>query len=104
MPDEVHATVNWLQDGLGWVQLGAKAWQECFDLGQPLVELLRRLMQEDEVVDKEGRETWRINVEVKRGGEVVVPVVAGDRTYVDRGLAQASGSEVGARLIAERGL
>lgn len=38
--------------------------------------------------DEEGRETWRINVEVKRGGEVVVPVVAGDRTYVDRGLAR----------------
>lgn len=46
----------------------------------------------------------RINVEVKRGGEVVVPVVAGDRTYVYRGLAQVAGRDVGARLIAERGL
>lgn len=54
--------------------------------------------------DEEGRETWRINVEVKRGGEVVVPVVAGDRTYVDRGLAQVAGREVGARLIAGAGL
>lgn len=44
--------------------------------------------------DEEGRETWRINVEVKRGGELVVPVVAGDRTYVDRGLAQLAGREV----------
>ena len=26
--------------------------------------------------DDEGRETWRINVEIKRAGEVVVPVVA----------------------------
>ncbi len=43
-----------------------------------------------------------IGVEVKSGGEVVVPVVAGDRTYVDRGLAQVAGREVGARLIAER--
>lgn len=47
-----------------------------------------------------GRETWRINVEVKRGCEIVVPVVAGERTYVDRGLAQVAGREVGARLIA----
>src|SRR5476651_753682 len=37
--------------------------------------------------DDEGRETWRINVEVKRDGAVVVPVVAGDQTYPDRGLA-----------------
>ena len=51
-----------------------------------------------------GRETWRINVEVRRGSEVVVPVVAGDRTYVDRGLAQVAWREVGAKLIAERGL
>ncbi|WP_338501001.1 hypothetical protein VRB50_14595 [Pseudomonas poae] len=50
--------------------------------------------------DDEGRETWRINVEVKRGGEVVVPVVACDRTYVDRGLAQVAGREVGTRMIA----
>ena len=41
--------------------------------------------------DEEGRETWRINVEVKRSGEIVVPVVAGDRTYLDRGLPQVSG-------------
>lgn len=52
--------------------------------------------------DEEGRETWRINVEVKRGGEVVVLVVASYRTYVDRGLAQVAGRELGARLIAER--
>ena len=48
-----------------------------------------------------GRETWRINVEVRRGSEVVVPVVAGDRTYVDRGLAQDAGLEVGAGLISK---
>ncbi len=53
--------------------------------------------------DEEGRETWRINVEVKRGGEVVVPVVAGDRTFPDRGLAQVAGRELGAKLVAERG-
>ena len=52
--------------------------------------------------DNGGRDTWRINVEVKRGGKVVVPVVAGVRTYVDRGLAQVAGREVGARLISER--
>ena len=51
--------------------------------------------------DEEGRETWRINVEVKRGVEVVVSVVAGDRTYVDRGLAQMAGREFGARLISK---
>ena len=50
--------------------------------------------------DVEGRETWRINVEVKRGGEVVLKVIPGDRTYVDRGLAQVAGREVGAKLIA----
>lgn len=54
--------------------------------------------------DDEGRETWRINVEVKRGGEVVVPVAAGDRAYVGRGLAQVAGREVGARLITYAGL
>jgi len=54
--------------------------------------------------DEEGLETWRINVEVKRGGEMVVPVVAGDRTYVDRGLAQVAGRKVGARLIADADL
>ena len=52
--------------------------------------------------DEEGRETWRINVEVKRGGEVVVPVVAVDRTYVDRGLAQVAGRELGATLVTKR--
>jgi hypothetical protein len=52
--------------------------------------------------DEEGRETWRINVEVKRGGEVVVPVVAGDRTFPDRGLAQVAGRELGEKLLAGR--
>lgn len=52
---------------------------------------------------EEGRETWRINVEVKRGGEVVVPVIAGDRTFADRGLAQAAGRELGAKLISCKG-
>ncbi|MBJ2320624.1 hypothetical protein JFT37_19110 [Pseudomonas fluorescens] len=47
------------------------------------------------VTDDEGRETWRINVEVRRGIEVVVPVVAGDRTYADRGLAQVAGRVTG---------
>lgn len=51
--------------------------------------------------DDEGRETWRINVEVKRGGKVVVPVVAGNRTYVDRSLAQVAGRGVGGRMITE---
>ncbi|NMY78502.1 hypothetical protein HBO01_07405 [Pseudomonas rhodesiae] len=51
--------------------------------------------------DKEGRETWPINVEVERGGEVVVQVVAYERTYVVRGLAQDAGREVGARLISK---
>ncbi|MEX5583623.1 hypothetical protein [Pseudomonas lurida] len=54
--------------------------------------------------DDEGRETWRINVEVKRGSEVVVPVVPVDRTYVDRGLAQVAGREVGTTLISGAGL
>ena len=49
--------------------------------------------------DEEGRETWSVNVEMKRGGEVVVRIVAGDQTYVDRNLAQVAGREVGARLI-----
>ena len=53
--------------------------------------------------DEEGRETWRISVEVKRAGEVVMPVVAGDRTYVDRGLAQVAGRELGAKLVAAKG-
>lgn len=30
--------------------------------------------------DNEWRETWLINVEVTRGGEVVVPIIAGDLT------------------------
>lgn len=51
-----------------------------------------------------GRETRSINVEVTRGGEAVVPVVAGDRTYVERGLAQVAGRELGVRLIADREL
>ena len=50
--------------------------------------------------DLEGRETCRISVEVKRGSELVVPVVAIHRTYVDRGPAQLAGREVGATLIA----
>lgn len=54
--------------------------------------------------DEEGQETWRINVELKRDGEFVVLVVAGDRIYVDRGLALFAGREVGARLIAGAGL
>ena len=45
--------------------------------------------------DEEGRETWRINVEVKRGGEVVVPVVGGDRAYAGRGLLQLAGRVAG---------
>jgi len=53
--------------------------------------------------DDEGRETWRINVEVKRDGAVVVPVIAGERTYVDRGLAQVAGRELGAKLAKEKG-
>lgn len=57
-------------------------------------------MECDKVED--GRETWRINVEVRRVDEVVIPVVAGDRTFPDRGLAQVAGRELGAKLIAER--
>ena len=33
----------------------------------------------------------------------MMPVVAGDRTYVDRGLAQVAGRELGAKLVASRG-
>lgn len=33
------------------------------------------------------------------GGEVVIPVVAGDQTYPDRGLAQVAGRELGATLV-----
>lgn len=50
----------------------------------------------------EGQEVWRINVEVKRVDEVVIPVVAGDQTFPDRGLAQVAGRELGARMVAER--
>ncbi len=52
--------------------------------------------------DNEGRENWLINVDVKRGGEVVVPVVVGDLTYVERGLAQIAGRVLGAKLVEER--
>lgn len=52
--------------------------------------------------DDEGQEVWRINVEVKRIDEVVIPVVAGDQTFPDRGLAQVAGRELGARMVAER--
>ncbi|EJM48116.1 hypothetical protein [Pseudomonas sp. GM48] len=48
-----------------------------------------------------GQEVWRINVEVKRVDEVVIPVGAGDQTYSDRGLAQVAGRELGAKLAAE---
>jgi hypothetical protein len=51
-----------------------------------------------------GQEVWRINVEVKRVDDVVIPVVAGDQTYPDRGLAQVAGRVLGAKLVAERGL
>jgi len=51
-----------------------------------------------------GQEVWRINVEVKRVDEMVIPVVAGDQTYPDRGLAQVAGRELGAKMVAERGL
>lgn len=54
--------------------------------------------------DAQERETWHIRVEVKRIDEVVVPAVAGNRTYVDRGLAQVAGRELGARLIDESGI
>ncbi|MFJ2362519.1 hypothetical protein ACIPIN_02165 [Pseudomonas sp. NPDC087697] len=46
-----------------------------------------------------GQEVWRINVEVKRVDEVVIPVVAGHQTYPDRGLAQVAGRELGAKLV-----
>lgn len=54
--------------------------------------------------DADGGETWRIRVEVKRIDEVVIPAVDGDRTYVDRGLAQVAGRELGARLVDESGI
>ena len=41
--------------------------------------------------DEEVRESWRINVVVERGGEVVVPAVADERTYVDSGLVPVTG-------------
>jgi hypothetical protein len=52
----------------------------------------------------DGRETWRINVEIKRGEEVVIPVVAGTQTYVDRGYAQIAGKALGMKLIDETGI
>ncbi len=54
--------------------------------------------------DEEGRETWRIRVEVKRGDEVVIPAVDGDQTYVDRGYAQIAGKALGIRLVDEAGI
>ncbi|WP_347927053.1 hypothetical protein [Pseudomonas helvetica] len=48
-----------------------------------------------------GQEVWRINVEVKRVDEVVIPVVAADQTYADRGLAQVAGWRMGGRMVAE---
>lgn len=54
--------------------------------------------------DAGSRETWRIRVEVKRIDEIVIPAVDGDRTYVDRGLAQMAGRELAARLVDESGL
>ena len=47
-------------------------------------------------------DVWRINVEMKRVDEVVIPVVAGHQTFTDRGLAQVAGWELGARMMAER--
>lgn len=47
-----------------------------------------------------GQEVWRINVEVKRVDAVVIPVVPGDQTYADRGLAQVAGRVLGAQLVA----
>jgi hypothetical protein len=49
--------------------------------------------------NEEGRETWRTNVEIKRGEEVVIPVAAGTQTYVDRGYAQIAGKALGMKLI-----
>ncbi|WP_223483670.1 hypothetical protein [Pseudomonas sp. A-RE-19] len=45
-----------------------------------------------------GQEVWRINIEVKRVDEVLIPVVAGDQTYPDHGLAQVAGRELGVKL------
>lgn len=50
------------------------------------------------------RETWRINVEIKRGEEVLIPVVAGTETYVDRGYAQIAGKALGMKLVDDAGL
>jgi hypothetical protein len=49
--------------------------------------------------DEEGRETWRIRVEVMRLNEVVIPAVDGDLTYTDRGLAQLGGRVLGIKLV-----
>lgn len=54
--------------------------------------------------NEDGRETWRINVEIKRGEEIVIPVVAGTETYVDRGYAQKAGKELGIKLVDEAGI
>jgi hypothetical protein len=51
-----------------------------------------------------GRETWRINVEIKRGEEVLIPVVPGTETYVDRGYAQIAGKALGMKLVDEAGI
>ena len=51
MPDEVDASINGLEDRLRRVEPGAQAWKELLDLEQPFIELLRRVMQQHEVVD-----------------------------------------------------
>ncbi|MNE42591.1 hypothetical protein D3C80_1367230 [compost metagenome] len=51
MPDEVHTSVNWLQDGLRRVEPDAQAGQEVFDLAEPVIQLLWRFMQQHEVID-----------------------------------------------------
>ncbi|MNP70974.1 hypothetical protein D3C76_1672830 [compost metagenome] len=51
MPDEVHATVNRLQDRLRRVEPDAQAGQEVFYLPVPVIQLLWRFMQQHEVVD-----------------------------------------------------
>lgn len=53
---------------------------------------------------EDGRETWRIRVEVRRGrDEVVIPAVEPDETFVDRMYAQNAGRELGMRLVDEAG-
>ncbi|MPQ68297.1 MULTISPECIES: hypothetical protein [unclassified Pseudomonas] len=53
--------------------------------------------------DGKGRETWRIKVEMELDGAVVVPVVAGGRTFPNHGLAQVAGRQLGAKLAKEKG-